>query len=141
MAYHRFRFVIGLAWFCLVLFWCALPVTLAAKQAQGRMAISQLFAPGMIRSSRMVLISLALLGRTCSVRNWFNFCHFQKEKLASGFRLDGIILSGLYTFRSNQLFLVLCPFGSGLGGCCRIGIHLLGLATPPKPVAYIPFME
>ena len=36
----------GFAWFY---FGAPLPVTLAAKQAQGRMAISQLFAPGILR--------------------------------------------------------------------------------------------
>ena len=91
-----------LAWFIFatIYFGSPLPVTLATKQAQGQMAISQLFAPGLFR-----------------VAGWFTGSFYFWVEF--GLLIIGIVYSG---FRKQRWFLIWA-----WTGLYFLAYHLLGV--------------
>jgi hypothetical protein len=113
--------ILALPWFLFAwaYFGSPLPATLAAKQQQGSLVVSQRFAAGLLSTLRgyadrwenWLLALLALAG----VYHWLR--HFGWVDL----RLDGIVFHLLFRARCVALFLVLRPPGARVPDRSRAG--------------------
>ncbi len=125
----------GFAWYY---FGAPLPITLAAKQAQGRMSISQHFAPGVLRVASWysrswqywVELGLFVIGTIFSV--------YKKQRWVLLLAWTGLYFLAYTLLGVTSYFWYYAPLVPGWVIGIGLGISLLSWLPLPDPLQYSP---
>jgi hypothetical protein len=118
----------GFAWFY---FGSPLPVTLAAKQAQGRMEISQLFAPGVVRIAGWYTGGWHYWVELCLVVIGFAFAFIKRQRWMLIFAWTGLYFLAYTILGVTSYFWYYAPLVPGW--VVAIGLGITCILWFPKP--------